>query len=39
MAPWLVPGMDWYGLDIFDWPQFHFPRGPLDIRGRGCGRA
>ena len=34
MPPWLVPGMDWYGLDIYDWPQFHFPGGPLDARGR-----
>jgi hypothetical protein len=34
MTPWLVPGLDWYGLDIYDWPEFHDPRGPLDLRGR-----
>jgi hypothetical protein len=34
MPPWLVPGMDWYGLDIYDWPEFHFPHGPLDVHGR-----
>lgn len=34
MPPWLVHGMDWYGLDIYDWPQFHFPHGPLDVHGR-----
>jgi len=35
MPPWLVPGMGWYGLDIYDWPEFHFPGGgPLDIHGR-----
>jgi hypothetical protein len=34
MPPWLLPGMDWYGLDIYDWPEFHFPHGPIDVRGR-----
>jgi len=34
MPPWLVPGMDWYGLDIYDWPEFHFPHGPIDVHGR-----
>jgi hypothetical protein len=35
MPPWLVPGMGWYGLDIYDWPEFHFPGGGvLDIHGR-----
>jgi hypothetical protein len=32
MPPWLVPGMDWYGLDIYDWPEFHAPHGALEIR-------
>jgi hypothetical protein len=22
MPPWMPGGMDWYGLDIYDWPQF-----------------
>ena len=34
MPPWLVPGMDWYGLDIYDWSEFHFPHGPIDVHGR-----
>jgi hypothetical protein len=35
MPPWLVPGLGWYGLDIYDWPEFHFPGGGvLDIHGR-----
>jgi hypothetical protein len=35
MPAWLVPGLDWYGLDIYDWPEFHFPHGgPLDIHGK-----
>jgi hypothetical protein len=35
MPPWLVPGMGWYGLDIYDWLEFHFPAGGvLDIHGR-----
>ncbi len=34
MPIWMVPGLGWYGLDIYDWPEFHFPGGgPLDIRG------
>ena len=35
MPPWMPGGMDWYGLDIYDWSEFHFPNGgPLDIHGR-----
>ncbi len=35
MSPWMPGGLDWYGLDIYDWPQFHFPNGgALDISGR-----
>jgi hypothetical protein len=34
MRPWLIPGLDWYGLDIYDWPEFHFRHGPLDIGGK-----
>jgi hypothetical protein len=34
MPPWLIPGLDWYGLDIYDWPEFHSRHGPLDITGR-----
>lgn len=35
MPQWMPGGLDWYGLDIYDWPQFHFPNGgPLDISGR-----
>jgi hypothetical protein len=35
MPQWLVPGLGWYGLDIYDWPEFHFPNGGvLDIHGR-----
>jgi hypothetical protein len=34
MHPWLIPGLDWYGLDIYDWPEFHFRHGPLDIHGK-----
>src|SRR5258708_39156482 len=34
MSPWMPGGLDWYGLDIYDWPQFHFPNGgALDISG------
>lgn len=36
MKPWMPPGMDWYGLDIYDWPEFHVDGDfskPLDIRG------
>jgi hypothetical protein len=34
MPIWMVPGLGWYGLDIYDWPEFHFPDGgPLDIHG------
>lgn len=24
MGPWMGSGLDWYGVDIYDWAQFHF---------------
>jgi hypothetical protein len=36
MAPWMVEGLDWYGVDIYDWAPFHFNgdiNQPLDING------
>jgi hypothetical protein len=33
MAPWMVPGLDWYGLDIYDWLEFRHPDGTLNIHG------
>jgi hypothetical protein len=33
MSPWMVPGLDWYGLDIYDWPEFRNPDGTLNING------
>jgi hypothetical protein len=33
MPPWMVPGLDWYGLDIYDWPEFRHPDGTLNITG------
>ncbi|HEX9034832.1 MAG TPA: hypothetical protein VF834_23550 [Streptosporangiaceae bacterium] len=41
MPPWMPGGLDWYGLDIYDWPQFHVGgsmSAPLDIRGALTGR-
>jgi hypothetical protein len=29
MGPWTPAGMDWYGLDIYDWPEFCFNDGEL----------
>jgi hypothetical protein len=26
MPPWMPGGMGWYGLDIYDWPEFHLGR-------------
>jgi hypothetical protein len=23
MPPWMPGGLDWYGLDIYEWPEFH----------------
>lgn len=34
MPPWMPGGLDWYGLDIYDWPQFRLPDGAIDIHGR-----
>ena len=31
--PWLVPGKDWYGLGLEDWPEFHFPNGLPHVHG------
>jgi hypothetical protein len=33
MGPWMVPGLDWYGLDIYDWPEFRHSDGTLNIDG------
>mgnify|MGYP001251469630 CR=1 FL=1 len=33
MPPWMVPGLDWYGLDIYDWLEFRNPDGTLNISG------
>ena len=33
MPPWMVPGLDWYGLDIYDWLEFRNPDGTLNING------
>jgi len=33
MPPWMIPGLDWYGLDIYDWPEFRHPDGTLNING------
>lgn len=33
MSPWLPPGLHWYGLDIYDWPEFHW-RNTASIRTR-----
>jgi hypothetical protein len=33
MLPWMVPGLDWYGLDIYDWLEFRHPDGSLNING------
>lgn len=33
MPPWMVPGLDWYGLDIYDWLEFRHPDGTLNIDG------
>jgi hypothetical protein len=33
MPPWMVPGLDWYGLDIYDWLEFRHPDGSLNIDG------
>jgi len=41
MPKWLIPQLDWYGLDIYDWPQFHFNDSyayPIDFNGRLKGR-
>lgn len=34
MGEWMPRGMDWYGLDIYDWPQFRLPDGETDAHGR-----
>ena len=33
MPPWMVPGLDWYGLDIYDWLEFRNSDGTLNING------
>jgi hypothetical protein len=33
MPPWMVSGLDWYGLDIYDWLEFRNPDGTLNING------
>lgn len=33
MPPWMIPGLDWYGLDIYDWPEFRHADGSLNING------
>ena len=33
MPPWMVPGLDWYGLDIYDWLEFRHSDGTLNING------
>jgi hypothetical protein len=36
MPHWMPGGLDWYGLDIYDWHQFHIDNSmskPLDVNG------